>query len=233
MRYGLPYCGSKNKLAERIVNLLPKATHLFDIFCGGGSVTHCALLSGKWECVHFSDISNSVELLRDCFEGNIPDGSEWISREDFFARKDKEPMIRLLYSFGNNQRDYLYSPSIEPYKKAVHEMIFAPTPNERRLKFREVCKLIPSVLGLNEGGGTTNVRPRVDGKITEVAYRLQHLEPQLPPPNQLSVRVLQDLQHNESIQRLQTISKSTDFKARSGGGLANNSPFSVGSMRCA
>lgn len=182
MRYGLPYCGSKNKLAERIVNLLPKATHLFDIFCGGGSVTHCALLSGKWKCVHFSDISNSVELLRDCFEGNIPDGSEWISREDFFARKDKEPMIRLLYSFGNNQRDYLYSPSIEPYKKAVHEMIFAPTPNERRLKFREVCKLIPSVLGLNEGRGTTNVRPRVDGKITEVAYRLQHLEPQLPPP---------------------------------------------------
>lgn len=181
MRYGLPYCGSKSKLAERIVSLLPSATHLFDIFCGGGSITHCALLSGKWKCVHFSDISNSVELLRDCFEGNIPDGSEWISRADFFARKDKEPMIRLLWSFGNNQRQYLYSKEIEPYKKAVHEMIFAPTPNERRLKFREVCKLIPSVLGLNEGG-TANIRPRINGKIAEATYRLQHLEPQLPPP---------------------------------------------------
>lgn len=168
MRYGLPYNGSKNKLAERIVNLLPRATHLYDVFCGGGAITHCALLSGKWKCVHFSDISNSVELLRDCFEGNIPDGSEWISREDFFARKDKEPMVRLLWSFGNNQRQYLYSKEIEPYKKAVHEMIFAPTPNERRLKFREVCKLIPSVLGLNGGG----VRRMSDHESMERLQRL-------------------------------------------------------------
>lgn len=229
MRYGLPYNGSKNKLAERIVNLLPRATHLFDIFAGGGSITHCALLSGKWECVHFSDISNSVELLRDCFEGNIPDGSEWISREDFFARKDKEPMVRLLWSFGNNQRQYLYSKEIEPYKKAVHEMIFAPTPNERRLKFREVCKLIPSVLELN-GGGTTDVRPRIDGEIAEVAYRLQHLEPQLPPPNKLSIRVLQDLQSNESYQRL--CFGSNQWNAEQGRASKTN-PFSVGSMRCA
>lgn len=234
MRYGLPYNGSKNKLAERIVNLLPRATHLFDIFAGGGSVTHCALLSGKWECVHFSDISNSVELLRDCFEGNIPDGSEWISREEFFKRKDSDPYVRLLYSFGNNQRQYLYGKDVEPYKKAVHEMIFAPTPNERRLKFREVCKLIPSVLGLNGVGGydecqTTSRWKDYRGCIQASTPRASIT----PPPNQLSIRVLQDLQHNESIQRLQTISKSTDFKARSGGGLANNSPYSVGSMRCA
>lgn len=184
MRYGLPYQGSKNKLAERIVNLLPEAEHFYDVFAGGCAVSHAALLSGKFGKVHFSDINDSVVLFRDCLEGNIPDGSEWISREDFFIRKDTDPYVRLVWSFGNNQKNYLYSQDIEPYKRAVHEMIFAPTPNERRLKFREVCKLIPSVLGLN-GGGTTNVRPRVNGKIAEATYRLQHLEPQLPPPTNI------------------------------------------------
>lgn len=181
-RYGLPYKGSKNKIAEWVVDHLPRATHLYDVFCGGGAITHCALLSGKWECVHFSDISNSVELLRDCLEGNLPDESEWISREDFFARKETEPHVRLFWSFGNDGRTYLYGRDIEAYKKAVHEMIFAPTPNERRLKFKEVCRLMPCVLGINDkSGGAANVRPRINGEIPETAYRLQHLE-HYPPP---------------------------------------------------
>ena len=145
MRYGLPYQGSKNRLAKRIVDLLPSADNLYDVFAGGCAISHCALLSGKYKCVHFSDINGSVVLFKDCLEGNIPDGSEWISREEFERRKDTDPYVRILWSFGNNQKSYLYSQDIEPYKKAVHEMIYAPTPNERRLKFREVCRLMPLV----------------------------------------------------------------------------------------
>lgn len=145
MRYGLPYQGSKNRLAKKIVDLLPSADNLYDVFAGGCAISHCALLSGKYKCVHFSDINDSVVLFKDCLEGNIPDGSEWISREEFERRKDTDPYVRIIWSFGNNQKSYLYSQDIEPYKKAVHEMIYAPTPNERRLKFREVCRLMPLV----------------------------------------------------------------------------------------
>lgn len=144
-KYGLPYQGSKSKLAERIVSLLPPATHLYDLFAGGCAVSHCALLSGKWGKVSFNDISDSVMLFKDVLEGNCPDGSEWISREEFYRRKDSDPYVRLVWSFANNQRDYLYSRQLEPYKKAVHEMIFAPTPTERRLKFKEVCRLMPTI----------------------------------------------------------------------------------------
>lgn len=42
-KYGLPYKGSKNKLAERIVDLLPKKKHLVDLFCGG-----CAVSTRRW-----------------------------------------------------------------------------------------------------------------------------------------------------------------------------------------
>lgn len=146
MRYGLPYQGSKNKLAERIVQSIPPAKHFYDVFAGGCAVTHAALLSRKYGCVHFSDINDSVVLFRDYMEGNLPDGSEWISREEFERRKDSDPYVRILWSFGNNQKNYLYGPDIEPYKKAVHEMIYAQTPTERRMKFRKVCEFIPKII---------------------------------------------------------------------------------------
>lgn len=160
-RYGLPFMGSKNKLAKRIVNLLPSAEHLYDLFAGGCAVSHAALLSGKWKCVHFSDITDSVVLFRDCLEGNIPDVSEWISREEFFRRKDSDPYVRIIWSFGNTQQSYIYSREIEPYKKAVHEMIYAPTPNERRLKFKSVCRLMSEIYSIGKQQNTPPHRAKI------------------------------------------------------------------------
>lgn len=139
-KYGLPYQGSKSKLAERIVALLPPATHLYDVFAGGCAVAHAALLSGKFKEVHANDITDSVTLFEDALNGKYENESRWISREDFFRLKDSDPYVRIVWSFGNNQRRYLYSREIEPYKKAVHEMLYAATPNERRLKFKAVIR---------------------------------------------------------------------------------------------
>lgn len=47
MRYGLPYKGSKNAIAEWITDVLPEGECLVDLFCGGGAVTHCAMLRDK------------------------------------------------------------------------------------------------------------------------------------------------------------------------------------------
>lgn len=141
-KYGLPFQGSKNKLAERIVALLPPATHLYDVFAGGCAVTHAALLSGKFKEVHANDITDSVKLFEDALNGDMAkyEPERFRSREDFFAEKDSNPYVRIVWSFGNNQRGYLYSREIEPYKKAVHEMLYAATPNERRLKFKAVIR---------------------------------------------------------------------------------------------
>lgn len=57
-RYGLPYMGSKNKIANWVVDVLPKAEHLYDLFCGGCAVTHAAMMRGKYEHYHVNDISN-------------------------------------------------------------------------------------------------------------------------------------------------------------------------------
>lgn len=50
MKYGLPYKGSKNKLAERIVRLLPKRTHLVDLFCE--ETRECSLVCSKQNCTN-------------------------------------------------------------------------------------------------------------------------------------------------------------------------------------
>lgn len=109
-------------------------------------MTHAALLSGKFKEVHANDITDSVKLFEDALNGKYENESRWISREDFFRLKDSDPYVRIVWSFGNNQRNYLYSREIEPYKKAVHEMIYSASPNERRMKFREVVRQIERIM---------------------------------------------------------------------------------------
>ena len=117
MKYGLPYKGSKNKLAER--------THLIDLFCGGCAVSHAALLMGKYEHIHINDINwMCPTLFIDALNGKYNDENRWISREDFFRLKDTDPYVAVVWSFGNNMRGYLYSKEIEPLKKAIHYAMF-------------------------------------------------------------------------------------------------------------
>ena len=118
--YGLPYMGSKNAIVDKFFPLFPKAKHFYDLFGGGGAVTHYAVLSKKYEQVHYNDISDIGELFSDAVSGRYANETRWISREDFFNLKDKEPYIRAVWSFGNNGNNYMYSREVEPWKRALH-----------------------------------------------------------------------------------------------------------------
>lgn len=163
--------GSKSKIAERIIGLLPSATHFVDLFAGGCALSHAALLSGKYEHVHANDITDSVVLFKDALEGNLDkyEPERFRSREDFEAEKDYDPFTRIVYSFGNDQKSYLYSRQIEGYKRAVHEMIYAPTPNERRLKYREVVRQIQRLM-------SDGVIPPPNHQSVEATKRLRLLD---------------------------------------------------------
>lgn len=125
MNYGLPYKGSKNKLAERIVRLLPQRKHLYDLFCGGCAVSHAALLMGKYEHIHINDFNwMCPTLFMDALAGKYDNETRWISREDFQRLKTTDPYVAVVWSFGNNMRDYMYSREIEPLKRAIHYAIF-------------------------------------------------------------------------------------------------------------
>lgn len=121
--YGLPYQGSKSKIAMWVLRNLPPADTLVDLFAGGCAITHAALLTGRYRRIIANDITDSVRLFADAIAGKYSDETRWISREDFFAHKDSDPYVRLIWSFGNGQRNYLYGRGIEPMKRALHSAV--------------------------------------------------------------------------------------------------------------
>ena len=125
MNYGIPYKGSKNKIAENIIAQLPSAKHFYDLFGGGGAMSHCALLSGKYEVVHYNELNPLVfKAFKMAINGEFKDENRWISREDFERLKDSDPYVACCFSFGNSFRTYAYNSETEKFKKAVHYSIF-------------------------------------------------------------------------------------------------------------
>ena len=117
--YGLPYMGSKNTIAHKIIDYLPPAENFYDLFCGGCSITHCAMLSKKYKNIIFNDIDKDMpQLFLDSIHGKYKNEKKWISKEDFEKQKNKSAYIRCVWSFGNKGTNYLYGKEIEPYKKA-------------------------------------------------------------------------------------------------------------------
>ena len=133
MRYGVPYQGSKNKIAQWIISNLPSGDTLIDLFAGGCAVTHAAILSGKWNRIVANDIGDAPQLFMDAIHGKYANEKRWISREEFHQIKDSDAYVSLCWSFGNNRSRYLYAREIEPWKKALH---FARVHNDYSL-FRE------------------------------------------------------------------------------------------------
>ena len=129
--YGLPYTGSKSRIAHWVIDNLPSGRVLIDAFAGGCAITHRALLSQKWQTIIANDINGKYpQLFADAMHGQYRDEKRWISREDFERLKEKNAFVACCWSFANNVRHYVYSKAIEPYKRALHYAIvfddFAP-----------------------------------------------------------------------------------------------------------
>ena len=125
MSYGLPYQGSKNRIAKRLVEALPAAPVLYDVFCGGCAVTHAAMLSGRYQRFVVNDLRGWLpDAFQKAIHGGYAHEDRWISREDFKRLKSTDAYAALCFSFGNNCRSYMYAPHLEPYKRALHSAIF-------------------------------------------------------------------------------------------------------------
>lgn len=146
VKFGLPYMGSKSQIALWVVSHLPSAPVLYDLFAGGCAITHCALLSGKWERIVYNDINGVPEVFEKAVKGEYKGlETEWISREDFERLKGTDLRVALQWSFGNNMQAYMYSRKLEPYKYALHQLLVAPTIHDRRLLYRNAMKELEKI----------------------------------------------------------------------------------------
>lgn len=128
-RYGIPYQGSKTKLIGKIHKLFPPAENFYDIFGGGFSVTHFMLENRKNDFKHFyfNEIRPGIcELVKDAIGGKYNYKvfkPEFIKRDKFFAEKETNPYIKIVWSFGNNGKDYLFGEDIESQKRSMHQAV--------------------------------------------------------------------------------------------------------------
>lgn len=107
MQYGLPYMGSKSRIAEWIIDALPSGKRFIDLFGGGAAMSHAAALSGKYEEAIYSDADLiAVAYVRNTLNGVYsPERFKpyWVSREAFHQLKDVDPYVRYIWSFGGRR----------------------------------------------------------------------------------------------------------------------------------
>lgn len=123
--YGLPYKGSKRRLALKILQHMPRRDNFVDLFCGGCAMSHAAMLGNRFRHIYINDINPMCpKMFVDALQGRYNDDRRWISHEEFDRLKSSDTYVAFVWSFGNNLRDYLYNREVEPLKRAMHHAIF-------------------------------------------------------------------------------------------------------------
>ena len=129
----IPYMGSKRKLAllilDHIIKNNPNVKYFYDLFGGGGAISFEALQRPQLQEVHYNEFNEAIVnlLLKIRDDGITDEFYEWISREEFNKLKTgtcwQSGFIKTCWSFGNNQKDYLYSKVVEEDKRLMHEIV--------------------------------------------------------------------------------------------------------------
>lgn len=128
---GLPYMGSKSKLAGKLVSFIramhPDAINFYDLFGGGGAVAFTA--KNEFQQVHYNEIDTAIVNLINELQTN-GFNKEWfepVTREMFCNRIKGDDALagiaKVCWSFGNNTRNYLYGKKIEELKLSAHAFI--------------------------------------------------------------------------------------------------------------
>lgn len=196
-KYGLPYQGSKSKIADELCKIFPSADNFYDLFGGGFSITHCMLTnrSNDFNKFHFNEIRPGIcELVVKAISGEYSYENfkpKWVTREEFFAKKDLDPYIKLCWSFGNGGRSYIFGKNIEEYKRSLHNAVV----------FNDFNDLAKSVLGIDSFDGIPSIKERrlLVRKIVKLRY------PDLPEGD---LKRLQQLEWLERLERLELTSVS-------------------------
>lgn len=127
--YGMPYMGSKQKLVDKIVPFImqrhPGATDFYDLFGGGGSVAFYTVRKYPQINTHYNELSTAItELLKHIQAGGeLP--FDFVTRAEFHKAKAGDDwyagFLQCCWTFGNNQKSYLFGDNIEQFKHKYHD----------------------------------------------------------------------------------------------------------------
>lgn len=179
--------GSKSKICDSLIRVFPKADNFYDLFGGGFSVTHAMLKRRPrdFKQFHFNELRPGIcELIKNAIAGRYNYAvyqPPWISREEFFEKTNNDPMVKIIWSFGNNGSSYLFGKDIEQAKKSMHMAIVF---NE----FDEYSKNILGMERFSEGLSITDKRLYLKNRVKVLSK------------NRLDLQQLQQLQQLERLE---------------------------------
>ena len=150
MKYGLPYKGSKNSIAQKIVDALPKGESFCDACCGGGAILMASALSGKYARVTGYDVNEAIiGLIRATmidfgtidYEHDLPS----VDRKAFFEARNRSAgisdwLVRYCYSFGNDGQTFLWSDEMHEGFRLLEDAIRGKTLDERAHAIQKLAK---------------------------------------------------------------------------------------------
>lgn len=136
-RFGIVYMGSKEKVLHLIRYIFEreyKKEYLIDLFCGGFSVSNYALLKTNFKVIANDANKYVISLYEELISGGKNFETikyQWVSRERFCDVRDNPDFypdwyvgyVLNIWSFGCNQKDYLYAKDLEENKHALHQAI--------------------------------------------------------------------------------------------------------------
>ena len=192
-RWGMPWMGSKSDIAWQVVNAIPKGETFVDLFFGGGAITHAAMVSKRWDNFIANDILGTPDIFIKAVRGELKGYDRFVSRSEFKASDDI--VVKMLWSFANTLRTYLWSPENERLKGIATQMLTAKTLESRRMYFN-------NFIGALKKEDIQNIDRLERIERLESLESLQRLE---------RLENLQSLQGLESIERLQGL--KCDYRA--------------------
>ena len=172
----IPYMGSKRRLSMRIYDAIVEHSGQYsgtfvDVFTGGFAMGAQFLQNG-WQVIANDRNRYVIALLEKVTGEGLPQdiAQRWVSRTEFEDVRDNPDKyddwwvgyVLCGYSFGNNQKSYLFGREVEPLKMLGHEVVTAPTVTGRRLALRKLIKELSS--------------PRFDLEQLERLEQLQQLQ---------------------------------------------------------
>lgn len=195
-RYGYCYVGSKSKIAEQIIHLLPAGEVLYDCFGGGGAITHAACLSKKYNKVVYNELSKLIfDLIDKTHKGEFPTYN-FVNRADWYATKDTDPFAKWLCSFNGKGSTYMYADYISRLKDLQNDILNGDADLRAeylRLYFMEVVNIIKKLLDDNSKERLAKyIRGELDNRLYE--YIDKYVDIRIQKNIQDTRRVHADLQ---------------------------------------
>ena len=219
-RLGMPYMGSKRRLSREIVDHIltahPNTKYVWDLFGGGGAISFEFLQRPQIERVVYNELNTGVvELLRKIqTDGITPEFYQWVDCDTFNKHKNDDDwfggLCKVVWSFGNNQKSYMFGKHIEQYKKEFHELVVEGIDHTQSIS--SYCmEYVKEKYGI-ECDLTLNIPSEIHIKQRRLNIRKQLTDFESRCKNTKPLKQLQQSQHLERLERLERLQQLQNFE---------------------